>query len=102
VEKAEDTPETEVKTITRPHRPRISVMALTAVYLWTKLSRTRTVLKQRKQRMILPYDLFAVDILNNEGDHLVHMIATRPEGAIDILLPQKSVVSKDESSQGFG
>jgi hypothetical protein len=53
--------------------------------------------KQRKQRMILPYDLFAVDILNNEGDHVVHMIATRPEGAIDILLPQKSVVSKDET-----
>jgi len=53
--------------------------------------------KTRKQIMILPYDLYAVDILNNNGDHLVHMVAFRPEGAIDVLIPQKSVVSKDET-----
>lgn len=53
--------------------------------------------KKRKQTMLLPYDLFAVDILNNNGDHLVHLIAFRPEGAVDILIPQKSIVSKDET-----
>jgi hypothetical protein len=47
--------------------------------------------------MLLPYDLFAVDILNSNGDHLVHLLAFRPEGAVDILIPQKSIVSKDET-----
>jgi hypothetical protein len=41
--------------------------------------------------------LFAVDILNSNGDHLVHLLAFRPEGAVDILIPQKSIVSKDET-----
>lgn len=50
-----------------------------------------------KAIMILPYDLFAVDILNKGGDHLVHMMAFRPEGTVDVLIPQKSVVSKDET-----
>jgi uncharacterized protein (DUF927 family) len=53
--------------------------------------------KSRKQVMLLPYDLFAVDILNSNGDHLVHLLAFRPEGAVDILIPQKSIVSKDET-----
>jgi hypothetical protein len=51
--------------------------------------------------MILPYDLYAVDILNNNGDHLVHMVAFRPEGVVDVLLPQKAVVSKDETVKGL-
>lgn len=50
-----------------------------------------------KAVMVLPYDLFAVDILNKGGDHLVHMMAFRPEGTVDVLIPQKSVVSKDET-----
>ena len=53
--------------------------------------------KTRKQIMVLPYDLFAVDILNSNGDHMVHMLAFRPDGVIDILIPQKSIVSKDET-----
>jgi hypothetical protein len=53
--------------------------------------------KARKQIMLLPYDLFAVDILNNKNDHLVHMMAFRPEGPVDVLIPQRSVVSKDET-----
>jgi hypothetical protein len=53
--------------------------------------------KSRNQVMLLPYDLFAVDVLNNNGDHLVHLVAFRPEGAVDILIPQKSIVSKDET-----
>jgi len=47
--------------------------------------------------MLLPYDLFPVDILNNKGEHTVHMIAMRPTGPQTVTLPQKAVVSKDET-----
>jgi len=53
--------------------------------------------KSRKQVLLLPYDLFVVDILNRNGEHSVHMMAFRPEGVVDILLPQRAVVSKDET-----
>jgi hypothetical protein len=51
----------------------------------------------KKQVMLLPYDLFVVDILNNCGEHTVHMLALRPEGPATITIPQKAVVSKDET-----
>lgn len=51
----------------------------------------------KKQVMLLPYDLFVVDILNNSGEHIVHMLALRPEGPVTITMPQKAVVSKDET-----
>ena len=47
-------------------------------------------------RSILPYDLFVVDILDNDSEHIVHMVAHRQGKAIDVLFPQKSAVSKDE------
>jgi hypothetical protein len=47
--------------------------------------------------MILSYDLFVVDILYADGEHLVHMVANRHEGAVDIIFPQKAVISKDET-----
>lgn len=53
--------------------------------------------KTKQPQMLLPYDLFAVDVLNNHGDHTIHMVALRPEGAVDILIPSKAVVSKDET-----
>ena len=51
----------------------------------------------KKQVMLLPYDLFVVDILNNNGDHIVHMLALRPEGPVTVTIPQRAVVSKDET-----
>ena len=53
----------------------------------------------KKQVMLLPYDLFVVDILslNNGSEHIVHMLALRPEGPVTITMPQKAVVSKDET-----
>jgi hypothetical protein len=51
----------------------------------------------KKQVMLLPYDLFVVDILNNNGEHIVHLLALRPEGPVTITIPQKAVVSKDET-----
>jgi len=97
VEKAEDTPEAEAKTVIRPTPPKNFSYGANGGIFMDKLLEDEDGKKSRKQVMLLPYDLFAVDILNNDGDHLVHMIAMRPEGAIDILLPQKSVVSKDET-----
>ena len=47
--------------------------------------------------MILAYDLFPVDILHSNGEHTVHMIAVRPQGLQTVTLPQKAVVSKDET-----
>jgi hypothetical protein len=51
----------------------------------------------KRQIMLLPYELFVVDILAHAGDHTVHMLALRPEGAMPITMPQKAVVSKDET-----
>jgi len=55
-------------------------------------------IEQTANKQLLPYDLFAVDILNaGEEGHLVQMVATRPEGQVVVLLPQRSVVSKDDT-----
>lgn len=49
--------------------------------------------KAKKMVPILPYDMFVVDILNSQNDHSVHMVALRPEGPVDLIIPQKVVVS---------
>lgn len=51
----------------------------------------------KRQVMLVPFDLFPVDILNCAGEHTVHMLALRPDGAQTVTLPQKAVVSKDET-----
>lgn len=48
---------------------------------------------------ILAFDLFVVDVMNLNGEHSVHMVALRPEGAVDVIIPQKAVVSKDETAK---
>jgi len=53
--------------------------------------------KAKKPIMLLSYDLFVVDILFSEGEHFAHLVAIRPEGPIDVMLQQKSIVSKDET-----
>jgi Domain of unknown function (DUF927) len=50
-----------------------------------------------KQVMLLPYDLFPVDILNTNGEHTIHMLALRPTGVQTVTLPQRAVVTKDET-----
>ena len=52
---------------------------------------------QTKQVIVLPYSLFVVNILHHEGQHIVHMLALRPEGASEVTLNQRAVVSKDET-----
>ena len=53
--------------------------------------------KSKKSVQLVPYDLFVVDILKMENDHLIHMAAVRPEGVQTLNFPQKSIVSKDET-----
>ena len=50
-----------------------------------------------KQIMLLPYDLFVMRLLKANNDHTVHMVYDRKEGPQDIMLPQRAVVSKDET-----
>ena len=57
--------------------------------------------KTKKHVMLLPYDLFVVDILNAHGDHTVHMMALRPEGPVDVMVPSKAMVSKDETTKSL-
>ena len=52
---------------------------------------------QTKQVIVLPYSLFVVNILHHDGQHIVHMLALRPEGAMEVTLNQRAVVSKDET-----
>jgi hypothetical protein len=53
--------------------------------------------KSKKNIMLLSYDLFVVDILYTEGEHYAHLMALRPEGPVDVMLQQKSIISKDET-----
>lgn len=51
----------------------------------------------KRQHMLLPYDLFPVDILNNNGVHEVHMLAVRKDQIQEVLVPQKSIATKDDT-----
>jgi len=53
--------------------------------------------KAPTQVMVLSYDLFVVDILHSENEHLVHMVALRGGAPVDIIFPQKAIISKDET-----
>jgi len=50
-----------------------------------------------KQSMVLPFGLFVVNLLKLDDEHMVHMVALRPEGPVEIMMPQRAVVSKDET-----
>lgn len=46
---------------------------------------------------VIPFDMFVVDMLRQDGEHFLHMLALRPEGPTDVILPMKGVVSRDET-----
>lgn len=61
----------------------------------------------KTQIQILPHDLFVVDMLRQEQEHQVHLLAIRPVGPApegraatmehrQVIMPSKAVVSKDE------
>lgn len=97
IERSEEETVIAPQTITRPTPPKGFAFGANGGVFMDRMVEDEQGAKSRKQVMLLPYDLFAVDVLNNNGDHLVHLVAFRPEGAVDILIPQKSIVSKDET-----
>ena len=48
---------------------------------------------------LLPYDLFPVDILHNNGEHTVQLVAMRNKDTLQIKLPQRALVTKDETAK---
>jgi hypothetical protein len=55
----------------------------------------------KRQVLLLSYDLFPVDILVSNGEHVIHMLALRPEGAQTVTVAQKAVVSKDDTMKSL-
>ena len=53
--------------------------------------------KVMRRTMLTSFDLFPVDILNCNGEHTIHLTAIRPTGPITVTLPQKAVVSRDDT-----
>jgi len=53
--------------------------------------------KVTKEIPLLPYDLFVVRILRTQKEHQIQLAYCRPHGVEEIMLPQKAVVSKDET-----
>ena len=51
----------------------------------------------KRQVMLLPYDLFPVDILNTNGEHSVHLMAVRPTHTQELTIPQKAFAAKDDT-----
>jgi len=95
IESAE--PQAEQIVISKPIPPKGYTYGAKGGIFMDKMLEDEDGKKTRKQTMLLPYDLFAMDILNNKKEHLVHMMAFRPEGPVDVLIPQRAVVSKDET-----
>lgn len=85
------------QTVVRPKPPRGFSYGKTGGVYVEKVTEAADGTEKRKEIQLLPYDLFVVDILKQEGEHIVHMAANRPDGAVTITLPQKAVVSKDET-----
>ena len=87
----------ESKTVKRPETPRGYAYGERGGVFMEKEDLDANGNKVVKQIMILPYDLFPVDILKHGNDHTIHMLALRPQGAQTVTLLQKVVVSKDET-----
>jgi len=91
------TPNAATKKIVRPEPPRGYAYGQHGGVFIEKEDTDASGNVTKRQVMLLPYDLFPVDILNHNGEHLIHMLAVRNYKTMDISFPQKAVVSKDET-----
>lgn len=91
-----DEPE-QVASVKRPLPPRGYSYGENGGVYFVKVEEDEDGKKSKKTVQLVPYDLFVVDLLKMENDHLVHMAAVRPEGVLTLNFPQKSIVSKDET-----
>ena len=87
----------EIKKVIRPEAPKGYAYGVRGGVFMEKEDTDATGNVTKRQIMLLPYDLFPVDILNHNGEHLVHMMAIRDYKVQPISFAQKAVVSKDET-----
>jgi hypothetical protein len=87
----------EAKQLMRPEAPRGYAYGIRGGVFMEKEDTDANGQVTKRQIMLLPYDMFPVDILNHNGEHLVHMLAVRDYKVQAISFPQKAVVSKDET-----
>jgi len=86
-----------VHTVVRPPPPKgFSYGAQGGVYC-TRVIEDDDGTKSKKQIQVLPYDLFVVGMLKVENEHLVHMLAMRPDGHVMFTMQSRCVVSKDDT-----
>lgn len=95
VEGDEET-EVEVIKLVRPTPPKGYMYGAKGGVFVERMVEEADGTKRKQQVMLLPYDLFVVDLLHKDGEHIVHMVANRPGKAVDVLMPQRYAVSKDE------
>jgi hypothetical protein len=92
----EVTDEREVVKVMRPAPPKgYSYGANGGVYV-ERIVEEADGTKRKQNVMLLPYDMFVVDLLVKEGEHTVHMVANKKDAPVDILMPQRYTVSKDD------
>jgi len=98
LEDAGDSDEPEhIDAVKRPPPPRGYSYGENGGVYFVRIDEDEDGKKSKKTTQLVPYDLFVVDLLKMEEDHLVHMAAVRPEGVLTLNFPQKSIVSKDET-----
>jgi Domain of unknown function (DUF927) len=97
VETVEKTVEVKQEKVLRPEPPRGYAYGTQGGVFAEREDEDADGKKLKRQILLTPYDLFPVDILNVNGEHTVHMMALRPTGPQTVKLPQKAVVSKDET-----
>lgn len=52
---------------------------------------------QDEEKCVVPYDVFVADTMRSGNDGSIHLVASRPSGMLDVVMPSKSLVSKDET-----
>jgi hypothetical protein len=50
-----------------------------------------------EDKCVVPYDVYVTDTMKSGADGSVHIVAHRPGGMLDVVMPTKSLVSKDET-----
>ena len=87
----------EAKQLMRPEAPRGYAYGVRGGVFMEKEDTDANGQVTKRQIMLLPYDVFPVDILSHNGEHLVHMLAVRDYKIQAVSFPQKAIVSKDET-----
>ena len=95
-------PDAEPQIIQRPLPPRGYSYGVNGGVFMTRTQVDKDGQETKTELLLLPYDLFVVDILKQQNTHIVHMLALKPkEGAVSITVPQKAMVSKDECNKAL-